>query len=64
VWRGDRDSGEFTVFYLLGGRVAAALTCGRSDDLTHARRMLEEGIDVSGLGERLGDTESDLGEIG
>jgi 3-phenylpropionate/trans-cinnamate dioxygenase ferredoxin reductase component len=64
VWRGDRDSGEFTVFYLSGGRVAAALTCGRSEDLTHARRMLEEGVDVSGLGERLGDRESDLGEIG
>jgi 3-phenylpropionate/trans-cinnamate dioxygenase ferredoxin reductase subunit len=63
VWRGDRDSGEFTVFYLSGGRVAAALTCGRSEDLTHARRMLEEGVDVSGLGEKLGDTASDLQEI-
>ena len=25
VWRGDRDAGEFSVWYLDGGRVAAAL---------------------------------------
>jgi 3-phenylpropionate/trans-cinnamate dioxygenase ferredoxin reductase subunit len=64
VWRGDRDSGEFTAFYLAAGKVAAALAVGRSEDLTHARRMIEEGVDVAGLGETLGDTESDLEGIG
>ena len=63
VWRGDRDAGEFTVFYLAGGKVTAALTVGRSEDLTHARRLLAEGVDVTGLAETLGDTESDLEEI-
>lgn len=64
VWRGERDSGEFTAFYLADGKVAAALAVGRSEDLTHARRMIEEGVDVSGLGATLGDTESDLEAIG
>jgi 3-phenylpropionate/trans-cinnamate dioxygenase ferredoxin reductase component len=63
VWRGNRDDGEFTAFYLADGKVAAALTAGRSEDLTHARRLLEEGVDVSGLGDVLGDTESDLESI-
>jgi 3-phenylpropionate/trans-cinnamate dioxygenase ferredoxin reductase subunit len=64
VWRGDRDSGEFTAFYITGGKVAAALAVGRSEDLTHARRMIEQGVDVTGLGETIGDTESDLEQIG
>jgi 3-phenylpropionate/trans-cinnamate dioxygenase ferredoxin reductase subunit len=64
VWRGERDSGEFTAFYIAGGKVAAALAVGRSEDLTHARRMIEQGVDVTGLGETIGDTESDLAEIG
>jgi 3-phenylpropionate/trans-cinnamate dioxygenase ferredoxin reductase subunit len=64
VWRGERDSGEWSAFYLAGGRVVAALAVGRSEDLTHARRLIEEGVDMEGLGERLGDTESDLEQIG
>ena len=36
VVRGSIDDGEFTIFYLRDGRVAAALTVGRSDDLEHA----------------------------
>jgi 3-phenylpropionate/trans-cinnamate dioxygenase ferredoxin reductase subunit len=64
VWRGDADGGEFTAFYLAGGRVVAALTAGRSEDLTHARRLLADGVDVTHLKEALGDTESDLEEIG
>jgi 3-phenylpropionate/trans-cinnamate dioxygenase ferredoxin reductase subunit len=42
VVRGSMDDGEFTVFYVDGGRVTAALTVGRSDDLEHARRMIKE----------------------
>ncbi|HLM08258.1 MAG TPA: FAD-dependent oxidoreductase [Thermoleophilaceae bacterium] len=42
VIRGSLDDGSFTAFYLDDGRVAAALTVGRSDDLEHARRFLAE----------------------
>jgi 3-phenylpropionate/trans-cinnamate dioxygenase ferredoxin reductase subunit len=40
IVRGSMDDGEFTAFYVDGGRVTAALTVGRSDDLEHARRMI------------------------
>jgi 3-phenylpropionate/trans-cinnamate dioxygenase ferredoxin reductase component len=40
VVRGSYESGEFTVFYLDGGRVAGALTVGRSDDLEEAKRLM------------------------
>lgn len=43
VVRGSLHDGEFTAFYLDGGRVTAALTVGRGDDLEHARRFIREG---------------------
>jgi 3-phenylpropionate/trans-cinnamate dioxygenase ferredoxin reductase subunit len=64
VWRGDREAGEFSVWYLDGGKVAAALSVGRSEDLAHARRLLESGADVSGHKDALGDPDSDLEKIG
>jgi 3-phenylpropionate/trans-cinnamate dioxygenase ferredoxin reductase component len=64
VWRGDRDAGEFTAWYLDGGKVAAALTVGRSEDLAHARRLIASGADVSGQRDALADADSDLEEIG
>jgi 3-phenylpropionate/trans-cinnamate dioxygenase ferredoxin reductase component len=64
VWRGDRDGGEFSVWYLKGGRVAGALSVGRSEDLAEARRMLAEGVDVSGQREAIADAGSDLSAIG
>jgi 3-phenylpropionate/trans-cinnamate dioxygenase ferredoxin reductase subunit len=42
VIRGSLDDGAFTAFYLDEGRVTAALTVGRSDDLEHARRLITE----------------------
>jgi len=63
VWRGDRDSGEFSVWYLKDGRVAGALSVGRSEDLAEARRLLADGVDVSAAREKLADPDSDLGEI-
>ena len=42
VVRGSLDDGDFTVFYLADGRVRAALTAARSDDIDHARRMIRE----------------------
>jgi 3-phenylpropionate/trans-cinnamate dioxygenase ferredoxin reductase subunit len=63
VWRGDRDSGEFSAWYLEGGRVAAAISVERSEDLSHARRLIESGADVSAHHDALADPDSDLDSI-
>jgi 3-phenylpropionate/trans-cinnamate dioxygenase ferredoxin reductase component len=65
VWRGDRDAGEFAVFYLKDGKVAAALTVERSEELAHARTLLAEGVDVADEKAKalLGDPDSDLAEL-
>ena len=63
VWRGDRDAGEFNVFYLKGGKIIGALAVGRSEDLGHARELLAKGIDVSGSKDALADAARDLVEL-
>jgi 3-phenylpropionate/trans-cinnamate dioxygenase ferredoxin reductase subunit len=63
IWRGDRDEGEFSVWYLKGGRVAGALSVGRSEDLAEARRLLAAGTDVSGALDLIGDAGSDLSAL-
>lgn len=47
VWRGDREGGEFSVWYLQGGRVAGCLSVGRSEELAKARQMIAEGGEFS-----------------
>ncbi len=42
VVRGSLADGDFTAFYVDDGRVTAALTVGRSDDLEHAGRLIVE----------------------
>jgi 3-phenylpropionate/trans-cinnamate dioxygenase ferredoxin reductase subunit len=42
IVRGSYDDGNFTTWYLEEGRVRAALTFGRSEDLDHARRLITE----------------------
>ena len=42
VVRGSVTDGEFSIFYLDGGRVAGALSVGRGDDLDIARRHLAD----------------------
>ena len=64
VWRGDRDAGEFSVFYVDGGKVAGALSVGRSEDIAQARRLLADGVDVSGSLDVLADADSDLESLG
>jgi 3-phenylpropionate/trans-cinnamate dioxygenase ferredoxin reductase component len=64
VWRGDRDAGEFSVWYLKDGKVAGALSVDRPEDLAEARRMLADGVDVSGSIEALEDADSELSTIG
>jgi 3-phenylpropionate/trans-cinnamate dioxygenase ferredoxin reductase subunit len=63
VWRGDRDAGEFSLWYLKDGRVAGALSVGRSEDLAEARRLLAAGVDVSATKDRIADPDSDLSAI-
>jgi 3-phenylpropionate/trans-cinnamate dioxygenase ferredoxin reductase subunit len=63
IWRGDRDGGRFSVWYLKDGRVAGALSVDRSEDLAEARRMLADGVDVSGAKDALADPDSDLASI-
>jgi 3-phenylpropionate/trans-cinnamate dioxygenase ferredoxin reductase subunit len=47
VWRGDPDGGEFSVWYLRGGRVAGCLSVGCSEELAEARQMIAEGTPFS-----------------
>lgn len=63
IWRGDRDEGEFSVWYLKDGLVAGALSVGRSEDLAEARRLLADRVDVSAVKTELGDADSDLSTI-
>jgi 3-phenylpropionate/trans-cinnamate dioxygenase ferredoxin reductase component len=63
VVRGSPEDGEFIVFYVHGGRVAGALSVGRSEDLEHARRLLAAGTDVSGRLAELADLSTDLDSI-
>lgn len=63
VWRGSRDEGEFSVWYLQGGRVAGCLSVDRSEDLAEARRLLAEGVDVSAAVATIEDASGDLASI-
>jgi 3-phenylpropionate/trans-cinnamate dioxygenase ferredoxin reductase component len=47
VVRGSLDDGEFTIFYLDGEQLVAALTVGRSDDLDRARELMTSDRPVS-----------------
>ena len=44
--RGSFDSGSFSVMYAQGGRLVAALTCGRPEDLDEAREQLRARLPV------------------
>jgi 3-phenylpropionate/trans-cinnamate dioxygenase ferredoxin reductase component len=61
VIRGSMDDGEFTAFYLDDGRVTAALTVGRSDDLEHAKRFIVEKASPDRAA--LADPNTDLGSL-
>jgi 3-phenylpropionate/trans-cinnamate dioxygenase ferredoxin reductase subunit len=63
VVRGSLDDGEFSIFYLHEGRLAGALSVGRSDDLEHARRLLSAGADVAERVDELADPSTDLASI-
>ncbi|MDQ3644640.1 MAG: FAD-dependent oxidoreductase [Actinomycetota bacterium] len=61
VIRGSLEGGDFTAFYVDDGRVTAALTVGRGDDLEHARRLIRGGATVDAAG--LADEGSDLAAL-
>jgi 3-phenylpropionate/trans-cinnamate dioxygenase ferredoxin reductase component len=64
IWRGDPEAGEFLLWYLKDGKVAGALSVDRSEDLGEARRLLADGVDVSGTRDQLADNGSDLSALG
>jgi 3-phenylpropionate/trans-cinnamate dioxygenase ferredoxin reductase component len=61
VIRGSMDKLEFAAFYLDDGKVKAALSVGRSDDLDHARRFISEGTTVDA--EALASLDRDLAGV-
>ncbi len=63
IWRGDRDAGKFSVWYLKDGRVAGALSVECPEDLAEARRLLAAGTDVSAGRDAIADADSDLSAI-
>jgi 3-phenylpropionate/trans-cinnamate dioxygenase ferredoxin reductase component len=65
IWiRGSIADGEFTAFYVKDARLAAALTVGRSHDLTVAGRLLKEKTDVSRLRAQIESVNADIAELG
>jgi 3-phenylpropionate/trans-cinnamate dioxygenase ferredoxin reductase component len=63
VVRGSIDEGEFSVWYLKGGRVAGALSIGRSEDLVHAARLLASQAALDDRAIRLADLSTDLSSV-
>ncbi len=63
VVRGSIDEGEFAVFYLDEGRLAGALSVGRSDDLEHARRWITSHAEIGDRTDDLADLSTDLASI-
>jgi len=62
VVRGQVEQGEFSVWYLAQGALAAALSVGHSDDLEHARRLIA-GRTPLGDGSALADLDTDLATL-
>ncbi|MEO7197904.1 MAG: FAD-dependent oxidoreductase [Solirubrobacterales bacterium] len=64
VWRGSRDSGEFSAWYMKENRVVGALSVGRPADLQDARRLIESGAVIGAGKELLADLDADLEALG
>jgi 3-phenylpropionate/trans-cinnamate dioxygenase ferredoxin reductase subunit len=62
-WRGSREEGRFTAWYVKDGRVAAALTVGRPEDLAVAGRLLAKQADVSDKRRLIEDPDEDLSSL-
>jgi 3-phenylpropionate/trans-cinnamate dioxygenase ferredoxin reductase subunit len=63
VVRGSIQTGEFSVFYFDQGRLAAALSVGRSGDIEHASRLLSSREYLGERAQSLADLSTDLASI-
>jgi 3-phenylpropionate/trans-cinnamate dioxygenase ferredoxin reductase component len=61
IVRGATADGAFSVLHLAGGRLVAALSVGRGDDLAHARRLIAERTPLAGCEDAL--AQGDLDEL-
>jgi 3-phenylpropionate/trans-cinnamate dioxygenase ferredoxin reductase component len=64
IVRGSVEQGSFCNWYMKDGRVLAALSVGRSEDLEHARRLIKDGRPLGLQRAALGDLDSDLDALG
>jgi 3-phenylpropionate/trans-cinnamate dioxygenase ferredoxin reductase component len=64
IVRGSLADGAFSVWYLKEGRVLAALSVERSEDLDHARRLIAAGAVLGEQRAALGDLDSALDALG
>jgi 3-phenylpropionate/trans-cinnamate dioxygenase ferredoxin reductase subunit len=48
IVRGSVEDGAFSVLHVAGGRLVAALSVGRGEDLAAARRLIAARVDVGG----------------
>jgi 3-phenylpropionate/trans-cinnamate dioxygenase ferredoxin reductase subunit len=65
IVRGSMGEGSFTTWYVKDGRLVAALTVGRSDELDHARRlMVERPVLDAAARSALADVDSELDAVG
>jgi 3-phenylpropionate/trans-cinnamate dioxygenase ferredoxin reductase subunit len=65
ILRGSFADGSFTNWYLQDGKVKAALTFGKPDDLEHAKRLIVSADALEdGQKRMLADQSSDLGDVG
>ena len=53
--RGSPDDGAFSVLHVAGGRLVAALSVGRGQDIAHARRLIAARTDLRGREGELAD---------
>ncbi|TMK38051.1 MAG: hypothetical protein E6G56_15860, partial [Actinobacteria bacterium] len=60
IVRGSPPEHRFSIWYLNKGRLAAALSVGRSDDLELARRLITAGSDLGEDKRLLADLSADL----
>jgi 3-phenylpropionate/trans-cinnamate dioxygenase ferredoxin reductase subunit len=60
IVRGSLADGAFTIWYLDGGRLVAALAVGRSQDLGAARELIAAAADVSDARAALADPDAEL----
>ena len=63
IVRGSIDGGELRIWYLDMGRVSAALSVGRSDDLAHAPRLISAVTDVGARIGELADVGVNLSDV-